>query len=525
VAVRRGLAIVMATLLAGTAPVRAQDSDGGFDYRTELPADTPDDLAAELMAQDAVGALPAALRRAYWTSPTLLAQRAAVRGVDYRLPQARAAYGPRLGATLTYGWQRDNFESVAGVYTPLSGWSTTAQAILTQPLFTFGRNAASENFAAAQGEFQRAVLGSGEQQVMLDVITAYVAVLRDRAGVGIARDNLDLLERELTDNRERFKRREVTSTDLQQVETRVELGGAQLLSAQRAAAGSEATFLRMVGAPAGEKIAAPNPLSLPVASLEEAYAFAEIHNPVVAAAQARELVSRAQVSSARADLMPRVDLRGSAEYGTLSPYSNDLRQNTLRGEVLVTAPLFESGQRRARLAEAEALNDADWRLIDAAFRENRAAIADAWSDWQAQTGSIERLDRAVQSAQAAYDGALLQERAGMRTTLDVLDLARELLSARNAYNNALANATIAKARLLFAMGSLRYGWLMPDEARYDADLHFERVRHRGDVPLLTPLVRALDRSVASSGDPRPLRDPAARTVTSGFSLEESDTPD
>lgn len=513
---------LLAALLAGTAivvPAAAQEQEG-FATQPQLPPETPAELVAQLQAQTPVVALPEALRRAYWSNPTLQAQRAATRGTDWRVPQARAAYGPRLSASATYGWQRDNFETAPGSYTPVSGWASTAQAILNQPLFTFGRSAAAEQFATAQVDYQRHVLRSSEQQVMLDAVSAYVSVLRDRAGLGIARDNLALLEQELADNRERFRSREVTSTDVQQVETRVDLGRAQSLLAERAVAGSEAAFLRIIGATAATNAAVPDPLSLPVQSLEEAYAFAELYNPVLFAARAREQVSRAQLASARADMMPRVDMRGAADYGTVSPYSSDLRQNTLRGEVVLTAPLFESGLRRSRVAEAAALNDADWRLMDAAMRENRAALADNWSEWQAQTGAITRLAEAVDSARKAYDGALLQERAGLRTTLDVLDLARELLSARNAYNGAIASAAIAKARLLFTMGSLEYAWLMPDEKRYDAERHFDDVRHKGDVPLLTPMIRALDRTVAGGGKPRPLRDPSAKATTPGFTLTQ-----
>lgn len=514
------LAVLLGSMAFAANAVAQTSDETGLATAPELAPETPADLRDELMGQAPVTSLTTALRRAYWGNPTLQAQRAAVRGMDWRIPQARAAYGPSLSASGSYGWQRDNFETAPGNYTPVSGWSTVAQAVLTQPLFTFGRNAAAEQSALAQLDFQRNVLRSTEQQTMLDAITAYVAVLRDRAGLGIAQDNLDLLERELNDNQVRFKAREVTSTDLQQVETRVELGRAQVLSAKRAIAGSEAVFVRVVGAPAAPVADAPNPLSLPVRTIEEAYVFAEMHNPVIFAAKAREQVSRAQMASARADLAPRVDLRAAADYGTTSPYSNRLRQNTLRGEVTLTAPLFESGLRRSRLAETEALNDADWRLVDAAMRENRAAIADAWSDWQAQTGAISRFSDAVESARKAYDGALLQERAGLRTTLDVLDLARELLTARSSYNNAIANATIAKARLLAAMGSLEYAWLMPDEARYETDGHYQNVRRKGDVPLLTPLIRAIDRTVAGAGAPRPLRDPSAKVTTPGYTLPE-----
>lgn len=518
---RAGIALVLPVLLLSAAllPVSGAAQDAGdadlFATAPELPPETPSDIRHQIATAATVTTLPEALGRTYWTNPPLLAQRAANRAVDWRLPQARANFGPRLSAIGTYGWQRDNFEIAEGRFVEQKGWASTAQAILSQPLFSFGRNTAAERFALVQQDFQRAQLAATEQQAMLDAITAFTAVLRDRAEVGIAGDNLALLEMELADNRHRLNAREVTVTDVQQVETRVELGRAQLLSARRAAAGSEALFLRVVGALPGA-IAAPNPLDLPVRTLEDAYVYAEAHNPVLFAARAREGISRMQVTVAKAETRPRVDLRGSALYGTMTPYSSALRQSSLRGEIQLSAPLFESGQRSARLAELEAANDADWRLLDAAFRDNRAAIADAWSEWQAQVQAVGRLAAAVESARKAYDGALLQERGGMRTTLDVLDLARELLLARTGSNAALAGVTIAKARLLFAMGALDYGWLLPDAARYDAEGHLRQVRGKGDVPLLTPLARALDGLAAGPPAPRPLRDPAARITSPGL---------
>jgi outer membrane protein len=132
--------------------------------------------------------------------------------------------------------------------------------------------------------------------------------------VTIAKDNLAALQRQLNDNKARLAVREVTgdrrAADLHP--RRAGRGAGH--SAQRDAASSEASFLRMVGVTAGE-LAAPNPLQLPVLQLEDAYAYAEIHNPLVLAAQAREKVSRASLAAAKSDLMPRIDFQGSASYG------------------------------------------------------------------------------------------------------------------------------------------------------------------------------------------------------------------
>ncbi len=490
--------------------------------RPELPAETPADVAERATSGAPITSLTDALRLAYWTSPLLLAQRSTVKSYDYRIAQARANYGPKLNYSLATTFQSDRFEQRRGLPVALSGWTTAASAVLTQPIFTFGRNASQERNSAAQLEFQRQVLRSTEQQALLDAITSYIGVLRDRAAVLIAKDNLAALERQLNDNKARLAVREVTATDVQQISTRVALGQAQVYSAQRDAASSEASFLRMVGVPAGELVP-PNPLQLPVRQLEEAYAYSEMHSPVILAAQAREKVSRASVAAAKSDLMPRIDFQGSASYGSQSAYSDDLRQRGLRGQFIISGPIFESGLRRARVSEAMAANDADWRLLDASLRESRATLAASWNDWQAQQAAIASYRAAEESARKAYEGAILQQRAGLITTLDVLDLARELLVARSNSNTAIANAYIAKARVLAAAGALEQSWLMPDAARYDVDRHLGKVKHNGDVPIYTPIARAIENAGAiGSTATRPVRDPAGSRMAAPIVIQPAD---
>ncbi|MFA7586853.1 MAG: TolC family protein, partial [Novosphingobium sp.] len=341
--------------------------------------------------------------------------------------------------------------------------------------------------------------------------------LRDRSATGIYAEDLALLERGFADNAARFAKREITSSDLQQVQTRVEQARAQLHLAHRTAANAEATFLAAIGAPAGD-LASPNPLAMPVSSLEEAYAHAETNNPVIVAAYARERISRAGMNAARSDMLPRIDMRGIAEYGAVSPYNDDLRKTALRGEVTVSGTLFGSGLKRARMQEAEAANDADWRLLDQALRDNRSEVAAAWNEWLAQTATIEPLRRASDAARLAYEGALLQEKAGFRTTLDVLNLERELLIARTSYNAATANAFVAQARLLAAIGALEQRWLFPDAPAYDPDEHFNRTKFDGMVPIIAPLVRRLDGVFSGQRHDRPIRDPSGPLVPRGVDL-------
>ena len=493
-----------------------------------LPPETPAPVRQAATDASPVGDWTMALSLAYWTSPAVLAQRALVKSYDYRIPEARAGYGLQLDYQLMAAWQRDRNDPTAlqqqlGQITPTTnrGLSNSAMAVLTMPLFTFGRNFAAERSAAAQRAWQHQVLRSTEHQALFDAISAYTGLIRDRAGVAIASDNLAALDQELQANRLRLAAHEITATDLELVQTRTEEAHAQLYAAQAAAASAEATWVQKIGVRAETVLRTPPPLPLPVRTIEDAYAYAEAHSPVILAARERERVSRAGVNAARANLLPRVDLRATALYASQSPYDTNARYNEEIASVVVSGPIFESGLRRTQIADALAANDSDWRLIDAASRDTRAAIAAAWNDWLAQQAAQARYANAVAAAQKAYDGALIQERAGQITTFDVLQVALELLTVRSNANQAQAGATIDLARILGLIGALEPGTVLPGQPAYDDTRHYDKVRHQDDLPLITPLLRAIDGTTTPTNRTRDSRDPANAITTPATVLSGS----
>lgn len=448
------------------------------------PPDQPTGLGS-------ASSLAQAISYSYDTNPRLLAERASTRSADLGYPAARAAFGPRLDASASLSYTRDRDEILPGSFLRQQGWSDTASLILTQPLLTFGRTQAQVGQAAANIDFRRESLKLVQNEVMLDVIAAYVGTLREAGAVTIARENVALLQRQLEESSARFAVREITLADVQQVETRLALGKTGLLEAQARLGEVQARFYRAVGLPPGE-LAPPEPLTMPVATLAEAYSLADSNSPLVRAAQARERASRAVLAAARAESAPRVDFRGAADYGAISDYSRELRGTRVRGTVTLSVPLFDSGARSAGTGQAREANAADLQLVAAAQRDSRTAVATGWNDLLAARMSIEHYRQAVESAQRGYENAQRQERAGMRTTLDVLDLARDLLNVRNAYNAALAGEYLARANLLAALGQLDPAAMANGIKLYDPAEHFRKVRGKGDFPLLTGTLAALD---------------------------------
>ena len=466
----------------------------------------PDPAQAE--AVTTVTDLPTALEQAYERNPALLAERSRLKATDEQVAQARSQYGPQLNITGSYGYNYTKYETSNFLGQPLTetsrGWSGTVSAILDQPVFTFGRLAWNERQALGNVDFQRERLRLIEMQTIRDTIEGYLGVRRDSAQLGIAQENLALLDRQFSENSERFVYREVTRNDLDQVTTRLEQARATLESARGALGRSEARFVQVIGANAGELAVLPDLPGLPQ-TLEDALVAAETLSPVIRAAQAREKISHSALNGARADLLPSVSTRGVATYGRVSNLDPSRYQQELRGDVTVTVPLWDSRRNYSRIREAKDANDADWRLIDQAFRDVRADVTGNWAQLNASRAAIRRLEAAVAAAQSTYDSSVIQQRAGARSTSDVLDLARDLLNAKASLLNARSDEYLARAALLLAMGKLGLGDLDPNAELYDPEKHYYKVDDSGDTPPFNYIPATLDRNFAL---PKPVeRDP------------------
>ena len=487
--------------------------------RTQLETLSSVDAAMGISQPDRVQTLQDALRQSYSGNPRLLAERANLRSADYDYTAARSVYGPRLDAFATLAYTYDQSETLPGSFLRNQGWTQTAGLILNQPLLIFGRGAANEGQATATVEFRRASLRITQDRIALDVISAYVGSLREAGALTIARENVRLLQQELADGQVRFDLKDITATDLHQVEARLALGQSVLLEAKARLSREQALFYSAVGVAPGE-LAQPERLDLPFRSISEAYAAADVESPLIWAAKAREKVSRAQLAAADAERRPSVSFRGTADYAPLTDYSSDLHAKRLRGQITLSIPVIDGGKRSSEISKAQEANQADWRLIDASMRDTRTDVATSWNRLLAAQQSVEYYQTAVRSANEAFEGAKVQERASLRTTLEVLDLARDLLNVRNGYNQALTEEYLARASILYAVGRLNPELLVPDLERYDPDRHFEKIRRNADIPLLTGLLSGLD-DLASADlrSDRPSRDSAALIATGAFAPE------
>src|SRR6185437_11657065 len=106
--------------------------------------------------------------------------------------------------------------------------------------------------AEAQVLAARATLRLTEQTVLLNAVTAYMNLLRDTAILDLQRRNVEVLQEQLRQVRDRFNVGEVTRTDVAQSESRLAAGRSQVLTAESNYKSSGATYRQVIGTAPGK---------------------------------------------------------------------------------------------------------------------------------------------------------------------------------------------------------------------------------------------------------------------------------
>ena len=415
-------------------------------------------LIAGLVASPALADnLRAALVSTYRTNPTLAGQRESLRATDAGVAIARAAGRPQVAASV--GVNRDLTQS--GSLRRLGkGPYLSGGVDLSYPLFSGGSVRNNINAAQTRVEAGRATLRAVEGDVFTEAVAAYMDVIRDRAIVELNANNVRVLTTNLEATRDRFEIGDLTRTDVAQSEARLQLGRANLATAQGRLSGSEQNYRRVVGR-APDDLAPPPPLPPLPASGDEAVRIALVSNPDLISINREAVASGYDVRVARAARLPTVSAVASGDYvNTLSgSVGQDLAGNTNARSGTATSvglntriPLYQGGLPSARIRQAQAF---EGQVLEQVIGTERAVVAttqSAFATYSAAQNAIQSNTVAVQANELALEGARAERSVGTRTVLDVLNAEQELLNSQVSLVTAKRDAYVAGFQLLNAMG-------------------------------------------------------------------------
>lgn len=458
-------------------------------------------LAASALAL-VLGAVPAraetlaeAVADAYANNPNLELSRALERASRELVTQARAVYGPSLDVTARHRYTFNRTTIEDGPTFEQQGFGTSGTVALSQPLFASGRLAANVDNARANALSAREDTRAASQQLILDVIGAYVSVRRDIELYAIAVDTYELLTQQRDLTQSRYDLRDATAPDLDQIGNRAELAAGRLIQARADLESSAAAYRNLTGE--YPDVLAPPPPLPPLPGIDELYESVELYNPELQSQQFFETATRAQVASARAAMGPQVvaDLTGGRS--PASPYDNSSYEEQLTAGVTMSVPLFRGGALSARVRETEQRNLAAQQAVEQVRRDVREGLATDYNRLRSAERALPRFESAVAAAQRAVEGVQQQETAGIRTLRDVLDVTNDLFNARSNLATAEAERYFRHASVLRQAGLLTVDLFAPGQ-EYDYNAYRPDGAGAAGLPL-RPLVSALDSILLNRG--------------------------
>lgn len=419
--------------------------------------------------------MDAALARAYAGNPTLNAQRASVRATNENVPQALSGYRPRITASADIG------ASITDANNPGARASTTrlgprgAGVQIDQNIFDGGKTRSSVGQAESQVLGARATLRNTEQNVLLDAATSYMNVLRDTAILTLNRNNVEVLEEQLRQTRDRFQVGEVTRTDVAQAEARLSQSQSQAILAESNLKTSIARYRQNVGAEP-KQLAPGRPVeNLLPKSLPAALNGALSNHPAIIASLHGVDAAELQVKVTEADLYPVLGVRGTVQQRyDVQSFGDNRTSASIVGTL--TIPIYEGGQIYSRTRQAK--ETAGQRRIEVDTQRDtvRAAVVSAWGGHEAAKAQIVAAQAQVQAAETALAGVREEAKVGQRTTLDVLNAQQELVSARSTLVTAQRDRVVASYAVLSAIGRLSAETLKLRAEIYDARKHYDQVK-------------------------------------------------
>ena len=402
-----------------------------------------------------------ALNQTYKNNIQLNAERENIKASEEDVNISKADYKPSLTLSGSKSIEDTNkLTNQSGGDATISDVDPFTTSIkLEQTILDFGRDITLQKNITAL-DLAKAKLVKKEQDILHKAIDAFTNLILARETLNINSKNLNLLIRQVENDKIRRDRGQITNTDLAQSESSLAGAQAQFAKAKSDLLISKLNYENIIG-----KISDPNQLkknsnaivSIPN-TLSEAINLSKQNNPDI-------LIAKLDLEKSEKDLaISESDLKPSASLSLERSYSDDLtstiderEKDTLKATL--SWPFYSGGKKRSTINKNSNLTTRKRLLLDDAVRTNETNVASAWSSLQSSESFLNSVKVQVGASQIAYEGVTAEYERGSRTTLDVIQSNALLLSAQISLANSEKNYLMAQYNLLKAVGLLNSQYL------------------------------------------------------------------
>ncbi len=431
-----------------------------------------------------------ALAKAYTSSPDLNAQRAATRAIDENIARSNAGYRPTVSATADAGYAHS--ETTLNTVSPstrghasVNSYPRGVGVTINQNLWNGNRTINGVRQADSQVLQSREQIRVTEQTLLGNASTSYMNVLRDTAILNLRRNNIDVLEEQLRQTRDRFSVGEVTRTDVAQSEAALAQGQSDAFVAQSNLQTSLANYRQFIGEQPRSLSPAQPLVKLTPRSLDQAIALSQKEHPAIQSALHNADASEIAIKLAEGQLYPTVGVTGALTRRYDLTNQPGSRQYNASVVGLLSVPIYEGGAVYAQVRQAKEQFGQARLIADIQREQVRAFVVSAWGVWQNSRQLVEAVQSQVRAAEIALNGVREEARVGQRTTLDVLNAQQALLNARVNLVTAQRDRVVSSYALIASVGQLSARTLGLAVSTYDPTIHYEQVKDKW-IGLRTP---------------------------------------
>jgi len=293
-----------------------------------------------------------------------------------------------------------------------------------------------------------------------DAINEFTNLILTRERLSINSKNLNLLIKQVENDKIRRDRGQITNTDVAQSESSLAGAQAQFAMSKSDLLISKLNYENIIG-----KINDPNKLkknsnaivNIPK-TLSEAISLSKQNNPDILIAKLDLEKSKKDISIVESDLKPTASVSLEKSYtddlsSTIGERDKDILKAT------VSWPFNLGGKNKYKINKNTNLTNRKRLLLDHVVRTNETNVASAWSNMEASKSFLNSVKIQVRASQIANDGIAADYERGSRTTLDVIQSNTLLLSAQISLASSERNYLMAQYNLLKAVGLLNSQYL------------------------------------------------------------------
>ena len=414
-----------------------------------------------LTTQSLAATLYEALNETYKNNTQLNAERENIKASEEDLNISQADYKPSLTLSGSKSLENTNkLTNQSGGDASISDSDPFTTSIkLEQTLLDFGRDLNYQKNLIGL-DLSKAKLLKKEQEVIYSAIEAFTAIILSREKVQINRQNLNLLIKQVENDKVRLDRGQITTADLSQTESSLAGAAAQLTQSRSELMINKLNYENIIG-----KLTNPNELKksnraivgLP-SELSTAQNLSKNNNPDIKIARIELTQSEMDIAIAESDLKPSASLSLERSYSDDFSSTYDQREkDTLKATV--SWPFYSGGSKKAKINKNSNLKVKKRLLLEDVIKTTETNVGSAWSNLESSKSFLNSVRAQVRAAKIANEGIAAEYERGSRTTLDVIQSNSLLLSAKISLAESERNNLIAQYNLLKAIGLLNSKYL------------------------------------------------------------------